>query len=101
MNKNTPAYLVGNYVIKDEAGLARYLEKVGPIVKKHGGKVIAFNRNVTTLEGQAQPVLVIVEFPTLKDAEQFYNSPEYAPVKPFRINATEGGFLIYSEGFPS
>lgn len=99
MNKdNTPCYLVTNFRTKDLAGIRRYQELVGPLVRKHNGKLIALNPEIVPLEGAVQPSFVMVEFPSKKEAEAFYHAPEYQPVKEIRLNATEGGFLFLIEG---
>ncbi|WP_241152004.1 DUF1330 domain-containing protein, partial [Pseudomonas viridiflava] len=37
--------------------------------------------------------MAIAEFPSLADAERFYNSPEYTAAKKLRIAATEGSVV--------
>ncbi len=101
MKKPAPAYLVGNYRVQDSALLGSYAAKATPIVQRHGGKIIAFNQNVSAAEGPAQPVFILIEFPSLADAQGFYNDPEYAPVKPLRLQATTNGMLFITEGLPS
>jgi len=96
--KNKPAYLVSNCFVSDGAGMARYVEDVRPILEKYNGKVIVLERNVSVLEGSAAaPVLVLIEFPSIDDARNFYAAPEYQPIKQLRIDATEGGFLALAE----
>ncbi len=101
MKKTTPAYLIANYNVKDPALLGTYVAKAGPLVHRFGGKIIAINPQVTPLEGQPASSFVIIEFPTLTDAEGFYQCPEYAPVKAIRLDATEKGFLFIVEGLPT
>jgi uncharacterized protein (DUF1330 family) len=101
MAKETPAYCVGNFVITNEELLAEYSKQAMPIVQNYGGRAITSDRNVTKLEGEPESVLVILEFPSMKAAEEFYYSPEYAAVKQLRIDATAGGFLALSKGLPA
>lgn len=101
MKKATPAYLVGNYLVQDPALLGSYAAKATPIVQRHGGKIIAFNQNVSASEGTAQPTFILIEFPSLADAQGFYDDPEYAPVKPLRLKATTNGVLFITEGVPA
>jgi uncharacterized protein (DUF1330 family) len=97
-NAQTPAYLIASYQINDQAVFQRYMDAAGPLAPKYGGKIIVFNLNSTALEGKPKSVMAIAEFPTLADAQRFYNSPEYTAAKKFRIAATEGS-LIITEGF--
>jgi uncharacterized protein (DUF1330 family) len=88
-NTKPPGYLIANYTIKDQAG---------PLAPKYGGKIIVFNLNATSVEGQPKSVMAIAEFPTLADAQRFYNSPEYTAARKFRVASTEGTVVI-TEGF--
>lgn len=98
MAQDPPAYCVANFVITDEASFAAYIRQATPIMRKYGGRVVASDRNVVGLEGDPKSILVIIEFPSMKTAKEFYHSPDYAVVKPMRLSATEGGFLLLSEG---
>lgn len=100
MAQERPAYCIGNFAITNEEVMTEYSKQAMPIVQKHGGKVLVSDPNITRLEGEPKSVLVILEFPSMKSAEEFYSSTEYTAVKTMRINATRGGFLLLSEGLP-
>ncbi len=97
-NKQPPGYMIANYTIKDQAGYKKYMEEAGPLAPKYGGKIIVFNLNATAVEGQPKSVMAIAEFPSLADAQRFYNSPEYTAARKFRVASTEGTVII-TEGF--
>jgi uncharacterized protein (DUF1330 family) len=42
-------------------------------------------------------VIAIAEFPSLADAQRYYNSPEYTAARQFFTNSTEG-WRIITEG---
>ena len=42
--------------------------------------------------------MAIAEFPSLADAQRFYNSPEYTAARKFRVASTAGSVVI-TEGF--
>ena len=47
------------------------------------------------LEGSNPPKRVVVlEFPSLDAAKQFYNSAEYGPVKAIRLKASSGDLWV-------
>lgn len=96
-----PAYLVGNFTVNDPVLMAEYSRKAGPLVQKHGGRMILTSDALKPVEGNAQPVLVIIQFPDMEKAKAFYHSEEYAPVKQLRIQATAGGFLTFTPGLPT
>ena len=91
------AYMIGSYDIKDEAVFAQYIEAATPIVAQYGGQVIVYNADVTAIEGESRSVIAIAEFPSLADAQRYYNSPEYTAARQFFTRSTEG-FRIITEG---
>jgi uncharacterized protein (DUF1330 family) len=93
-----PGYMIANYTIKDQAGFQKYMDAAGPLAPKYGGEIIVFNLNATAVEGKPKKVMAIAEFPSLADAQRFYNSPEYTAARKFRIESTEGSVVI-TEGF--
>ncbi len=97
-DKQAPGYMIANYTINDQATFQKYMEEAGPLAPKFGGKIIVFNLNATAVEGKPKSVMAIAEFPSLADAQRFYNSPEYTAARKFRIASTEGSVVI-TEGF--
>ncbi len=91
------AYMIGSYDIKDQAVFQQYLKAAAPLVSQYGGRVIVYNPNVTAIEGSARSVIAIAEFPSLADAQRYYNSPEYTAARQFFTNSTEG-WRIITEG---
>jgi uncharacterized protein (DUF1330 family) len=93
-------YMIANYDINDQAGYQQYLDAASPdLLGKFGGRVIVFNLEATVAEGRPHSVIAIAEFPSLADAQAFYNSPEYTAARQFRLASAEGT-LIITEGLP-
>tara|TARA_X000000950_G_scaffold97181_1_gene122809 strand:- start:497 stop:820 length:324 start_codon:yes stop_codon:yes gene_type:complete len=72
-------YVVANVRIDDPDGYkASYQDHVGSLVEKYQGTFLVRGGYKTDLEN-AFPYdrLVIIEFPTRQDAEDWYNDPEY------------------------
>jgi uncharacterized protein (DUF1330 family) len=91
----TPAYMIGSYDVRDEAGFQKYIEAAGPIVAAHGGRVIVYNPGPKPIvEGTPRSVIAVAEFPSLAAAERYYNSPEYTAARRFFTDSTEGWRLI-------
>ena len=57
--------------------LKKYATKATEAIGKYSGKFLVRGGKNITLEGNRSPRTVIVEFPTLADAEKCYNSDEY------------------------
>ncbi len=91
------AYMIGSYDIKDQAVFQQYIKAASPLVTQYGGRVIVYNPNVTAIEGSSRSVVAIAEFPSLADAQRYYNSPEYTAARQFFTKSTEG-FRIITEG---
>ncbi|TRO38277.1 DUF1330 domain-containing protein [Pseudomonas putida] len=101
MSAEQRGYLVGNFTVIDTQLMAEYTQKATPLVQKYGGAIEIMTPQLIPVEGGAQPVFVVIRFPTLKDATDFYEAPDYAPLKELRIKATTGGFLSLVQGTPS
>jgi len=91
------AYMIGSYDIKDQAVFQQYIEAASPLVTQYGGRVIVYNPNVTAIEGSSRSVIAIAEFPSLAEAQRYYNSPEYTAAKQLFLKSTEG-WRIITEG---
>ena len=89
------AYVIAAETVKDEAMFAEYRNSVPATIEAFGGKFIARGGNLTFLEGEwPHPRLVIIEFPSRKAAEDWYNSPEYRKIIDLRLKSTTGNLLI-------
>ena len=85
--------------ITDATSFQAYAGKAGPTIPKYDGKARVVRGTVEVLEGTWKPVnLVMLEFPSVARAKEWYNSPEYHPLVAQRTNATKGGNVILVEG---
>lgn len=90
-----PGYLIAHLNITNEKSYKKYVEKTTPIVKKYGGKFIIRGGNYKVVWGK-WPYLrnVVIKFPTIKDAMNWYNSSEYKPIKKIREENSNGSAII-------
>ncbi|MDE2228199.1 MAG: DUF1330 domain-containing protein [Alphaproteobacteria bacterium] len=94
------AYVVSDTEIVDRALGERYRDLAQKSIAKYGGRYIVRGGDVTTVEGGWQPKLfVIVEFPSMARAREWYRSPEYAEALKLRQTALRRR-LIFVEGVP-
>jgi uncharacterized protein (DUF1330 family) len=93
------AYLINHLRIPggvpNEEGLA-YLEQVETTAKLYGGKWLA-QGPVEVVEGAWPDSAVLMEFPSMEAAREWYNSPEYEKIRPLRVNNSIND-LIFVEG---
>ena len=61
--------------------LKRYAEKATPAIKKFNGKILVRGGKTKTVEGSPSPRTVIIEFPSMQEALNCYNSTDYQEAK--------------------
>ena len=89
------AYLLGRVKITDPDRYKEYMKRTPGAVDKYGGKFIVRGGDVMTLEGEGETRrMVLIEFPSVKKAKEFYYSPEYQETKKLREGAATGQFLV-------
>jgi uncharacterized protein (DUF1330 family) len=85
--------------IADEATVRRYAELAGPAIERFGGRFIVSNAELVVVEGGSSSArLSMVQFPTIEDAQSWYNSPEYAEARAITPAAFKGRTLMFVEG---
>lgn len=90
------AYIIVDLLeISDPAVFQDYASKAGPTVAKYDGKARVVRGKVETLEGTWKPgALVVLEFPSMARAKEWYNSPEYHPLVAQRVKASKGNMIL-------
>ena len=63
--------------INDEEAMKNYAEKATLAIKKYSPNVLVRGGKSINLEGKAYPRTVVIEFPNVEDAKNFYHSSEY------------------------
>ena len=85
--------------IADEATVRRYAELAGPAIERFGGRFIVSNAEPVVVEGESPSArLSMVQFPTIEDAESWYDSAEYAEARAITPAAFKGRALMFVEG---
>ena len=91
-----PAYIVVDVDIHNPDIYEDYKGKVAPIVKAFGGEYIARGGTLDIVQDELwRPTrMVLLKFPSMKQAKAFIDSPEYAPVKQMRLDNSTGTLVI-------
>ena len=92
-------YIVNAYDINDFEMFKNYPPQVQPLLKKHGAKVLAMEIHPKALEGVAKTMNAIVEFPSEKAVNDFYNDPEYQAFIDLRHNSTSNCTMVMLKQF--
>jgi uncharacterized protein (DUF1330 family) len=79
------AYVVIDLDIADQAGFQQYVDGVTPLIEKAGARNVLTDGDALVLEGDwTPPTLVIHEFRDRAAVREFWDSPEYQPLKELR-----------------
>ncbi len=93
------AYVIVEVTIRDRDEYQEYLQLTPATIAAYDGKFIVRGGQTTTLEGDWQPDrIVVLEFPSVERANEWWNSEEYAPAKVIR-QRTATTKMIVVEGF--
>ena len=82
------AYVVVDCEVTDPVRYDQYKQAAPPAIARYGGRYLARGGTAAVLEGDWQPQrIVILEFPSLAAAKEFYDSPEYRAARALRSGA--------------
>jgi len=82
-------YVIAQINVTDPEAYKDYVCAVSPIVEKYGGEYLV--RGGPAQHFEAEPIgerTVVIRFPTLQAASDWYHSEEYAPVRAMRQAAS-------------
>lgn len=93
------AYILVDITIHDAEGYEGYKKLTPASIEAYEGKFIVRGGQTELLEGNWEPGrIVVLEFPSVEKARQWWASEEYAPAKKMRqANATTKMILV--EGY--
>jgi len=93
------AYMVVDARSSDPERMVEYRRLAQIAVEAFGGRYLVRGAAYTTLEGGWQPQRVVVlEFPSMEAAQQFYDSPEYVAARTARAGVSDFDMLLV-EGY--
>ena len=85
-------YVIGRVTKNhDPSWVEEYLEKIEPLLLRHGAKVLCRSFSVEKLEGSESPpaAVVLIEFPSQEHAHAWYHDEDYAPLIRLRRSGSE------------
>lgn len=96
-----PAYVISEVEFLDGSLVESYRSIAAATIAQYDGKYIVRSGAVVPVEGVWEPdkQLVVVEFPTMARAQEWYHSPEYAQALKIRQTALDRR-LYFVEGSP-
>ena len=91
------AYMIARVNVTDWDPYNEYLKVTPGIIAKYDGRFIVRGGEMVTLEGPEEKWrIVVVEFPDLEKAKEFYYSQEYTDAKKIREGAALAQFVAIS-----
>jgi uncharacterized protein (DUF1330 family) len=89
------AYLVVDLSVHDVEGFTPYRENVPAVIGRHGGRFLVRGAQPKSVEGGWSPErMVIIEFPTRQNAEQFLADPDFRDLSKIRRRTTTSKLVL-------
>ena len=89
------AYLIVQVEVTEPAGYDEYKKMVPSSLAAYGGKFVVRGGACETLEGSWLPKrLVVLEFPSVAQAKQWWTSDEYRDAKSLRQRAANTEMIV-------
>lgn len=74
--------------------ILQYLERIQATLDPFGGKFVVHGSPVEVLEGEWPGALVVIEFPSLAAAREWYDSPAYRAILRLRADHIPGDLVL-------
>lgn len=89
------AYVIVEIEVTDPAGYEDYKKQAPAAVAAYDGKFIVRGGNCATLEGSWQPQrMVVLQFPSVARARQWWASAEYSAAKALRQRTARTRMIV-------
>jgi uncharacterized protein (DUF1330 family) len=90
-----PAYVIAEVEVTDPTTLKKYGEKAPQIVASFNGHYVVRGGETQALEGEPpKGYVVVIAFDSVEKAREWYDSPAYSAIRPFRQSATKSRLFI-------
>jgi uncharacterized protein (DUF1330 family) len=95
-----PTYVIVEMSVSDTEQYERYKSLAEASVARHGGAYKVRGGRIESIEGEeVTDRVVILEFPDMPSARNWYDSPEYQAALPLRLAAAKTTRLFFVEGY--
>ena len=89
------AYVIVNITVGDPVRYEEYRRLATPTVSAYGGRYVVRGGSVDVREGGWRPArLVVLEFPSVERAREWYGSAEYKKAIAARTGCATGQFVL-------
>lgn len=88
------AYVIVHVDITNWEKFQKYIKETPRVTAQYGGRYVVRAGETAVLEGTAPAGrTVVIEFPSMQRAKEWYNSPEYQEIKRLREGASTGSII--------
>lgn len=93
--KTPPAYVIAEVEVMDPTTLKKYSETAPQIVASFNGRYVVRGGKTQSLEGEPpKGFIVVIGFDSVEKAREWYDSPAYGAIRPFRQSSTKSRIFI-------
>ena len=87
-------YWIARVDVRDAEAYKDYVAAAKPAFERFGAKFLARGGTTDAVEGPGRARNVIIEFASLKQAQDCFNSPEYQHAKSIRNKVADGEVVL-------
>lgn len=87
-------YWIARVDVRDPEGYKDYVSAAKPAFEKYGARFLARGGTTEAAEGPGRARNVVIEFDSLKAAQDCYHSPEYQHAASIRHKYAEGEIVL-------
>jgi uncharacterized protein (DUF1330 family) len=88
------AYWIARVDVDDNEEYKKYVETGRPAFERYKARFLARGGKTEQVEGKGRARNVVIEFPSLQDALDCYNSPEYSAARAIRQKVSQGEWVL-------
>jgi len=93
--KTPPGYLIAEVEVTDPATMQKYGEKVPDTLAPFNHQYLVLSHKMQALEGEPpKGVVVVIAFDSAEKAQEWYDSPAYAAIRPIRQSTAKSRIFI-------
>ncbi len=88
-------YVIAQIQVNDAEGYGEYKKGVGATIEAYDGELLVRGGEAEIMEGEWKlPRTVVLRFPTVERAKEWYHSDAYKPLLEMRKSAADGNLVI-------
>lgn len=89
-----PAFYISEFELTDAEGIRPYSAAVESTFAPFGGRYVVRGGKVASLEGEPTKRIVMIAFPSMEQAQAWYDSPKYREIMPIRHRSARSRVFI-------